>query len=73
MSKQVRIQIFPDGRVQAEVQGIKGKSCTDYISILEEILNAETFSSSYTPEYYEEQEVALDIQQEQILRGELKQ
>lgn len=73
MSKRVRIQIFPDGRVQAEVQGIKGKACTDYISILEEILNAETFSSSYTPEYYEEQEVGLNVQQQQILRGELKQ
>ncbi len=72
MSKQVRIQIFPDGRVQAEVQGIKGKACTDYISILEEILSAETFSSSYTPEYYQEQEVELDLQHQQTLYGELK-
>ncbi|MGK7873449.1 MAG: DUF2997 domain-containing protein [Xenococcaceae cyanobacterium] len=71
MSKQVRIQIFPDGRVQAEVQGIKGKACTDYISIMEEILNAETLSSSYTPEYYEEQEIELELQEEQILRGGL--
>lgn len=72
MFKQVQIRIFPDGRVQAEVQGIKGKACTDYISILEEILNAETLSSSYTPEYYEEQEVELDLQQQQRLQGELK-
>lgn len=72
MSKQVRIQIFPDGRVQAEVQGIKGKACTDYVNIMEEILNAEALSSSYTPEYYEEQEVEVELQQEQTIRGELK-
>ena len=71
MSKQVRIQIFPDGHVQAEVQGVKGKACTGFISILEEILNAETSSSSYTPEYYEEQEVELDLQQEQTIRRKL--
>lgn len=73
MSKQVQIRVFPDGRVQAEVQGVKGKACTDYISILEEILNAEILSSSYTPEYYEEQEVVLELQEQQTLYGKLKE
>lgn len=62
MSKKIQIRIFPDGRVQAEVQGIKGKACTDYIEILEEVLNAEVYESSYTPEYYENQEVWLSQQ-----------
>jgi Protein of unknown function (DUF2997) len=67
MAKQVRIHIFPDGRVQAEVHGIKGKACRDYLRILEEILDGEAIFSSYTPEYYEEQTLNLDLTQEQTL------
>lgn len=65
MGKNIRIQIFPDGRIQAEVNGIKGKKCTDYIRILEEILGAETIDSSYTPEYYESEELLLSETVEQ--------
>jgi Protein of unknown function (DUF2997) len=59
MSKQLRVQIFQDGQIQAEVLGIKGKKCTDYISILEELLEAETIDSEYTSEYYETEELEL--------------
>ncbi len=52
MAKTIRIAIRPDGKVQAEVQGIKGRACTDYVKILEELLDAETLDSQYTPEYY---------------------
>lgn len=57
MTKRVQLRIFPDGRVQAEVQGIKGKACTSYISILEELVKAEAIDSSYTPEYFESETV----------------
>jgi len=67
MAKQVRIQVFPDGRIQAEVQGIKGKKCTDYIHILEEILDARAVDSGFTSEYYEvEQNQEWDIQQQKL-------
>lgn len=69
MSKRITIKLSPDGKIQAEVQGIKGKACTDYIRILEDLLNAETSSSSYTPEYYEEKNITLDIQQNQIIKN----
>lgn len=59
MAKQLKIQIFQDGQIQAEVLGIKGKKCTDYISILEELLEAETIDSEYTPEYYEKEELEI--------------
>ncbi|MGX6443805.1 DUF2997 domain-containing protein [Neobacillus sp. K501] len=55
----MKIQIFQDGQIQAEVLGIKGKKCTDYISILEELLEAETIDSEYTPEYFESEELEL--------------
>lgn len=59
MAKQLRVQIFQNGQIQAEVLGIKGKKCTDYISILEELLEAETIDSEYTSEYYETEELEL--------------
>ena len=52
MAKRIRIAILPDGRVQAEVQGVKGKACTNYVGLLEELLNAQVIESQYTPEYY---------------------
>jgi len=53
MARTIRIVIMPDGRVQAEVQGIKGKACTNYVKIIEELLDAEVIDSAYTPEYHE--------------------
>jgi hypothetical protein len=70
MTKQIKIQIYPDGRIQADIAGIKGKKCTDYIQILEEILNAEAVESSYTPEYYQTEEVNLEEIEQQRLRGQ---
>ncbi len=49
--RQIKLKIFPDGQVQAEVQGFRGKKCADYISILEQILDAEAIDSERTPEY----------------------
>ncbi|WP_124728306.1 DUF2997 domain-containing protein [Staphylospora marina] len=68
MKKRVKIRLFPDGTIQAEVEGVKGKRCTDYIGILEELLEAETVDSDFTPEYYEEEEVHEQTEQQQRLR-----
>lgn len=51
MSKRIRVSILPDGRVQAEVHGVKGKACTNYIGVLEALLDAEAVDSAYTSEY----------------------
>lgn len=63
MTKRIKVKIFPDGQIQAEISGFKGKKCTDYISVLEEMLDAETIDSEATPEYYLE-ESALTTQTE---------
>ena len=67
MTKRIRIQIFPDGRVQAETEGIKGKACTSYISILQEILDAEVVDSTYTPEYHEKDCLQIEMVDQQRL------
>jgi len=70
MSKQIKLRIFPDGHVQAEVLGFRGKKCTDYISVLEQLLDAEAIDSERTPEYYlEESEVLQSPQLQTIGRG----
>ncbi len=67
MTKRIIVHILPDGRIQAETQGIKGKKCTDYIRVLEEILEAETVDSEYTAEYYATQDMIIETTQEQRL------
>ncbi len=53
MAKEIQIRIFPDGRIEAETHGVKGKQCRAYIPILEDLLQAEAISSEYTAEYHE--------------------
>lgn len=72
MIKRVKIQVFPDGRIQAEVQGVKGKKCTDYIHILEELLQAKTVDSNYTAEYYENEILQVKTTQEINIEGKVK-
>lgn len=54
MSKTITIRIHPDGKIEGETHGIKGKSCMKYIKILEQMLEARTVDSNFTKEYYEE-------------------
>ncbi|KAB2952684.1 DUF2997 domain-containing protein [Heliorestis acidaminivorans] len=58
LKRKIEIRLRPDGEIEAEVKGFKGKKCTDYIAFLEELLEAETIDSNYRAEYYE-QEVLL--------------
>ena len=54
MSKQIQIRIYPDGKIKAETKGIKGKGCTGYIKLIENLLDAKAVDSGYTAEYYEQ-------------------
>lgn len=67
--KQLQVQIFPDGQIKAEVLGIKGKGCTDYIAILEQLLDAETIESEYTSEYYETEKNRIQQQDSQTIKN----
>ena len=70
MSRRIQLRVYPDGRIEAVVQGVKGKKCTDYIAVLEELLQAETVESAYTPEYYEPEEVR--VRQEEHAPGRIQ-
>ncbi|MCA1844931.1 MAG: DUF2997 domain-containing protein [Actinobacteria bacterium] len=53
MSRRIAITINRDGSIKAETLGIKGKTCLDYVPLLEELLDAETAQSAFTSDYHD--------------------
>lgn len=53
MGKQIKIRIYPDGKIESQTVNIKGKSCLKYIQSLESLLDAKVIDSKFTIEYYE--------------------
>ena len=53
MAEQTRlvVRVAVDGTISAETQNVTGPQCLEYISLLEEILEASTTSSAYTADY----------------------
>lgn len=58
--KQIQIKIYPNGEIQAETLGIKGRKCMQYIPMIEKLTNAVVTDSDFTPEYLET-EVETDV------------
>ena len=58
MAKQIKIRIYPDGKIVSETIGIKGKSCANQMETIENITKATITNSEFTEEYNEiEQQV----------------
>jgi len=55
MTKQIKIRVYPDGRIESETIGIKGKSCLNYIKEIEQLTNAKTVQSEFTEEYHQQE------------------
>ncbi len=72
MGKTISVRIFPDGTVQAETHGIKGKKCNNYLKVIEEILQAKTVNSEYTDEYYQTEEQIVDIKGKVIQQNKIE-
>ncbi len=53
MAKQIKIRIYPDGKIVSETIGIKGKSCTNQMENIENITKATITNSEFTKEYNE--------------------
>ena len=51
--QQIKIKISPNGHIEAETIGIKGKKCLKYIDKIEKMANAVCDDSAFTDEYYE--------------------
>ncbi|SEB59524.1 Protein of unknown function [Paramicrobacterium humi] len=51
MAKQLIVKLRRDGTVDAETAGMHGAECMDYICALENLLEAQTMTSSFTDDY----------------------
>lgn len=60
----MKIRLFPDGSIQMETEGIKGKKCTDYAKVLAKLADAKIESIEKTSEYYEQETLYQDETQQ---------
>jgi len=67
-SHELEIEIGKDGKVRVKTAGAKGKSCLEYIRLVEQIVG-KTLTQELTAEYYEpDSQVQIDIVRKQDLR-----
>lgn len=53
MSKKMKIRLLPNGEIQMETIGVKGKKCLEYAKIFQKLVNARIKDTKLTDEYYE--------------------
>lgn len=58
----MKIRLYPDGTVQMETEGIKGKKCMDYAKVLQRLADVKISSMEKTEEYYQQEVLTLDEQ-----------
>ena len=59
----LKIKLLPDGTIEMETQGIKGKKCLDYAKVLEQLADAKTEKLTKTDDYYHDEYLELDESQ----------
>lgn len=52
--KQMKIKLLPNGEIQMETVGVKGKKCLDYVEMLKFLADARVEKQELTKEYYEQ-------------------
>lgn len=62
MTKRIRIEIGIDGNIKAETIGIYGPKCIDYVSVLEDLLEAQAIHSNFNDDYTKNEEISTDEQ-----------
>ncbi|MBR5597405.1 MAG: DUF2997 domain-containing protein [Lachnospiraceae bacterium] len=55
--KCIQVKLKPDGSMEMETHGVKGKQCLKYMDIFAEMLRAQITDSAFTEEYYETETV----------------
>ena len=52
--KQLKIKLLPNGEIQMQTVGVKGKKCLDYVEMLKLPADVRIEKQELTNEYYEE-------------------
>ena len=53
MAKKMKIKLLPNGEIQMETIGVKGKKCLDYIEVLKKLVEVKVSDTQLSQEYYE--------------------
>ena len=53
MTKKLKIKLLPNGEIQMETHGVKGKKCLYYIDLLKKLVDVKISDVQYSQEYYE--------------------
>ena len=51
--KKLKIKLLPNGEIQMETIGVKGKKCLDYIDVLKKLVDVKITDTQLSQEYYE--------------------
>ncbi len=66
VKKQLKIKLLPNGEIQMQTVGVKGKKCLDYVEMLKILADARIEKQELTNEYYEEEEVTYNNEVQDI-------
>ena len=55
-NKKLKIKLLPNGEIQMETHGVKGKKCLDYIEVLKKLADVKITDTQLSQEYYEAEE-----------------
>ena len=66
MSKKLKIKLLPNGEIQMETVGIKGKKCLDYIEVLKKLVDAKITDTQLSQEYYETESEIVDTENAEL-------
>ena len=66
MSKKLKIKLLPNGEIQMETVGIKGKKCLDYIEVLKKLVDAKITETQLSQEYYETESEIVDTENAEL-------
>lgn len=64
--KKLKIKLLPNGEIQMETIGIKGKKCLDYAEVLKKLVNVKITDTQLTQEYYETDNEIIDQESEKL-------
>ena len=66
MSKKLKIKLLPNGEIQMETVGIKGKKCLDYIEVFKKLVDAKITETQLSQEYYETESEIVDTENAEL-------
>lgn len=64
--RQLKIKLLPNGEIQMQTVGVKGKKCLGYVEMLKLLADVRIEKQELTSEYYEQETVEYNQNMEDI-------